>query len=720
MNTLNTDEKDSPPPRELLESLFRHKKKATFFFAIVVIAAWTVLALTPSEYTSTAKLIVRRSRDNSFYDPMTPGGDIRPVYKEWKTEINSELEILSSRELLKNLVNQFGPEAFLAASEPSFLGEPTLIRAALDPHRDALKESIERLKKQNAPINPEPSESPEDKAIRKMEKNLEISIRDNSDIIIISYTAPRPELAENIVTQLITLYLENRIDVLRTPGAYQFFIQQSEKLLEELTQTEDSLLAIKSAAGISSLEDNRRTLLSTIESVRAQRLNTQSALTAVEARLVILRAMLSSPGELDSQVQDENSIKELLLILDQKLSSRRSGSLRPTIPDNTGNKGDILLDPDEYKALLASLHEEVSARSALIAEEQKTFDQLTQLRAELNQIDQLEAPIRRLDYEKELLEGKYRIYLENKEQARVNQELESKQISNISIVQHATLPSRPDPSGKLVKLLAAMFLGLMGSIAVAFGANYADPMVYSEFDLTQRLGLKTLIELPRFNERELDSSKPAPWIETRLGYSRKMSCKTVEHYFQDLCLKLLAWQPSAQAPFFIGITSSSAGEGVSTIASQLFDAFVQDGRFTDIQLMNAHPEIHPEIRSELFLKQLPDASCTPLQLKEAVDVSDPSPGKTLTATTLIEYLFTLRKKEHGLIIVDLPPMEDVGYTARTAANMDIVVLVVDSGRIPWRTVQWSKELLLNANAKLGGVILNRKRIATPTWLYQKL
>ena len=97
MNTLNTDEKDSPPPRELLESLFRHKKKATFFFAIVVIAAWTVLALTPSEYTSTAKLIVRRSRDNSFYDPMTPGGDIRPVYKEWKTEINSELEILSSR-----------------------------------------------------------------------------------------------------------------------------------------------------------------------------------------------------------------------------------------------------------------------------------------------------------------------------------------------------------------------------------------------------------------------------------------------------------------------------------------------------------------------------------------------------------------------------------------------------------------------------------------------
>ena len=101
--------------RDYLETIFRHKKKALLFFWAAVISSVIVLKFAPDTYTSTSTLMIRRGRENVVLDPAIATGAMLPIYKEWTSEINSELEILRSRELVENVIENIGAEKFLTS-----------------------------------------------------------------------------------------------------------------------------------------------------------------------------------------------------------------------------------------------------------------------------------------------------------------------------------------------------------------------------------------------------------------------------------------------------------------------------------------------------------------------------------------------------------------------------------------------------------------------------
>jgi Mrp family chromosome partitioning ATPase len=71
-------------------------------------------------------------------------------------------------------------------------------------------------------------------------------------------------------------------------------------------------------------------------------------------------------------------------------------------------------------------------------------------------------------------------------------------------------------------------------------------------------------------------------------------------------------------------------------------------------------------------------------------------------------------------VVDIPPVSEGDYAIRAAAALDVVILAVEAGRVPWRTVLRTASLLTDAKAAVGGIILNRQRFTMPAWLYRKL
>jgi len=643
LNT-NAKKEQARTLRDYLETVFRHKNKAALFFLAVVISSIIVLKLTPGSYTSTSTLMIRRGRDNVVLDPTTATGAMLPIYKEWTSEINSELEILRSRELVEAVVEHLGPQTILAASKADQNKERTQMN----------------------------------KALRAVEKELQINAQERSDIVAVSYTAPRPELAQQVVTLLIDSYFEKRIDVRRTPGAYQFFTEQKEQLLQELQETEQAIRDIKEKAEILSLEDIRETLQDTIATIQTQQLTLQASLAAANARVDTLQSVLSQ------QTAD------------------------------TKTQNGALLDRDERKELQAELRGEKTAQAALIAESREISRQLAQQCEQLADLDKIEPSIRSLQREQALLEEKYHQYSENQEQARINRALETEKISNVSIVQHATLPTKPDPSSKMFKLLAAAFLGLAGALGIAFGADYMDPTLHSAADISERLHLHTLIELPNMRSRELHPCAPFPDQPGRLSIFGKILNKNAKDYFQELCFKILALRTDEKStPLVIGITSSSTGEGVSTIAANLAAAFSRDERFNNPLLLDANPEPSSAEWTEEATPFTYQHIHTPIE-------DDGVEAKPASATAFVDYLIQMEKKQHDIIVVDIPPVSEGGYVVRVAAAMDILILTVEAGRTPWRTVLWAAELLTDVKTVLGGIILNRQRFAMPEWLYRKL
>jgi uncharacterized protein involved in exopolysaccharide biosynthesis/Mrp family chromosome partitioning ATPase len=635
---------------DLLEAVFRHRKKAVLFFFPVVVTVAVVLALTPGTYTSTAKLMIGRERESGFLKAAEASGELLPLYKEWENEINSELEILTSHELVSEVVQSPEIKILLAAGKTE------------DTSSDQIGQAIQRV-----------------------EENLKIEVRNKSDIIIISYTATSPELAQQVVMRLVSTYLDKRIAVRRAPGEYQFFSQQTDQLLRELHIVEESIRAIKSEAGISSLEDSCRALQTAMDTVRTLQMQNGSELAVIDARIATLRTILAQQASPDFSV-----------------------------------KSSALLDRTEYQALQSTLRREEITQASLTAGSKELDQQFVQLREKLAGLNALGVSLRKLAREQELLEEKYRKYSEDKEQARINEDLETRKISNVSIVQQATLPTKADPSVKLFKLLAAVFLGAAGSIAVALGAAGLDPALYSAAEVSDRLHLPVLIELPVMPDYERDSFTGPSASEERFE-SRFMSFgndvnKGPEDCFQELLFKLLSLRESGGAgPFVIGVTSSSAGEGVSNIAANLAAAFARDDRFANTLLLDAskkNPSGEPAAQAEEVLFTYRSIN--------VIRDSTESKGRPGGVAMFINHLAQVKKQDHDVVVVDLPHVSQGADTARMAAALDLVILVIAAGRIPWRTALRAAEMLSDAQAKLCGIILNRKCVAMPEWLYRKL
>lgn len=667
--------------RDLVETVFRQKKKALCFFLAVTLSALAVLAFSPSMYTSTAKLIVHRGRDSVFVDPAAGGASL-PLYKEWESEINTELEILNSRELVQQIIDTLGTEIFLAEAPPDPTGRLGPLRKLLNPVRLCLRKVVGMLSPGKTSPGASERQDKVDKVVRMIEKGLQISVRPKSDIIIVSYTAKSPQLAQQVVTELINNYLEMRIDLHQIPGGYQFFSQQTELLRNELEANEARILAVKKEGGVDSLTDDFAALQTSIEQIQTERMKVQASLASAKARVSTIRSMLvQTPG------------------------------------NGSGNQNNTILDPLEYKKLQETLRLEDASLAALVAQDQELGKQLARLRNDLDAIESLETPIRRLQREQDLLEAKYRKYSENREQARINQELETRKISNVTTVQHATLPEEANPSGKLIKLAAALFLGLFGALGLAFGADYIDPALYLEGDVKRRLLLGTLAELPVLRGKERDPAYSPPLSKERKSrwilHSGRNLFPDADSCFQDLYIRLLAMKPAtATRPLVIGLTSSIGGEGVSTVAGRLAAAFACDERFPQVLLLDTNLTDHSS-------QMISNRTDLPYSVRKAGGTPDDQAGE-MNASSVIEELNRVRQKDFDIILVDVPPLEEGNYAVRIATEVDLVALVVECGRTPWRSVKRASDLLCNAGATLSGIILNRQQYTMPKWIYRKL
>jgi uncharacterized protein involved in exopolysaccharide biosynthesis/Mrp family chromosome partitioning ATPase len=685
--------------RDAAHIIFRHQWKIAAFAATVTVIAGFGVLTTPPLYLSEAQLLVKRGRESMTLDPTATTGEVMPIYQDWENQLNSELAILSSRELAERTAEEIGVE--------TLLGRSTDTASWLDRVRLRVRKGYIRVGRVVWPFRDWAAleETELQRATTQLRRDLAMELLPKSNIISLSYRGGDPKLAQRILTTLINAYFDKHLAVYRTPGSHNFFVQQRDQLGQHLRAIEEELTQLKTGLGMPSVEAQRTLLLA--------RLNeTQEGIDKAEAFIAAATAKVAAMSRLQPLLGE---------------------SLAPT------GDGRLPIGRQDYNELKLTLLTEEAALAARRAELetlklqlQKTRDELTAL----NDPDLLaqEQRIQHLEREKSIVDVKYRKYSEDLEHARIGQALETEKISNIAIVQAATLPEQAINSATGIKLILIVLFGLLGGGGLAFVWEFLDRTIRKPEDVEDKLQLPTLVSIPVLTGAQLSLlGRPAAGADAAAAEDEGLwavSNQTVE-LFETLRDRLLLSTPApAGPPTLIGFTSCYPGEGVSTVALNTAYTLSRHAE-RPVLLVDAHLR-HPALHDLLGARRLAGVAEILVEGQGKIVAVEPrlhflgagELHRNLPSSMVpqkIELLLqVVNAPDFSYVIFDMPPLSEGAFVVRLARHLHSVALVMESERVRWEPALRARRLLEEGGKHLRGVVLNKRRYYVPEWFYRRM
>jgi uncharacterized protein involved in exopolysaccharide biosynthesis/Mrp family chromosome partitioning ATPase len=721
--------------RDLFYVVFRHKGKMLAWFLAVMAGVTAFTFLVPETYRSTAKLLLRLGRESVTLDPTATTGPVVSISQSRANEVQAELEILQSQELIEKLVSALGPDVIC---------EHTAVKQVV----------LEWLGLK------EPAANRSD-AVRLVMDNLETSARSN--IIRLSYKAASPQLAQKVLAQLIKLYLEMHIMVHQTHGAYEFFVQQSEQLQRKLSQYEKDLQQLKDESGFSSLDEQQKLLLGQIYTMEEEIGRTSAEMKSSRAKVQRLEQIVaelpeqvvisestglpSTAAEAMRQEMFKLRLEESKVQKNYRDDSRMVQSIRQQISDaqvmldkETNTHTQVTQGPNAtHQQLQLALLNEQAALANHQAKLEAQQQQLAEVKARLKALNETEVTIRNLMREISVHETNYLRYSDNIEQARIEQAMEKQQIANINVVQQATLPVWPVRPRKSFNLIVGLCMAMFGALSLAMLSQYLDHTIQTPEQVEDCLQLRTLACIPRGRPGRAFAVAVYRGLSTILrknSLGRSVPWEVPVHlrmHYDTLGERLTSSLNGYRrvVPYALGVVGCRRGEGVSTVTASL--ATVLSHRIKERILLvdanNTAPRVHRLFRVHRapgFTDIMANGQERVVQ-RAANHRFDIIAAGTMNGNVPQAFesdgfrrFLNLVGIHYQLIVIDMPALFETSHTARLAGLCDGIILVVEAEQARREVARQAKQELLRWKADLLGVVLNKRRFYIPKWLYQKL
>jgi uncharacterized protein involved in exopolysaccharide biosynthesis len=358
------------------------------------------------------------------------------------------------------------------------------------------------------------------------EFGFEADRRHRTNIIEVSTRAESADVAHRNLATLIDTYFERRAEVLGTPRAVSFYDRQIEDARLEMETVRAGLNEELLIKGVGFLEDGNDDPLQAQKRLGFQRLSEyQSQLDAamvtkqeISKRVSALRRQLASEPEhltsanrfqMDPQLEElERGLASLRLERDDLLQRYTPQSTRvsqvesqirmveeriATVEAKVGLSG-TERNPlyQELRRTLMAAEGEASAAQASIAELQQ---QIEREQATMNALTTSGPLIEDLHQQLKLAKERLESYERKRETARLSADLDASQLVNVSLIDEPSLEPDPVSQGYFLIGLAALVLGVLGGLALAFFRGLADQRLVTENDLS-RLGVHPIGLLP--------------------------------------------------------------------------------------------------------------------------------------------------------------------------------------------------------------------------------
>lgn len=670
-----------------------------------VALAVAYLAFTPRIYAATASIIIE------FQAPRVLGDNTEVVdfagsdYWSNKEFLETQYKVLSSREVLRRVVEKRGLDRDL-----EFLG----LASVRDPERRA-----ELLEQSDA--------------VRILQKRMRVEPVKNSQLTQIVVEDVDPERAADLANTIVEAYIESNLDRRQegTKAASQWLADQMLDLKSKLESSELALYTFRRDNDIlsTSIEDR--------QNIVSERINALShSLTELMARRVQLEAALSEVERLrKSHQQDEFWALKLRRVAERpmiaelrkryvELENQLAGMAERYLEKHPER---VALD-ERMSTLRRQLHEEIenaldgmrSEHREVVETERQLEQMIAGLKQEAFELNKKEIDQRRLQREQENNERLYNLVLARLKDADLAVMLRS---NNVRLLDAAVPPLDPIKPRIPLVLALSLMLGLFGGVGLVYLVELLDNTIKDEEETERLLQIPVLGMLPALSIDKGEYRSPDRDLQVARSPNSAYAeaCRTVRTN--------LLFMSADKPQHILQFTSPGPGEGKSSSCMNLAIAIAQNGqRVLVIDADLRQPAVHrmTQVPNERGLSTL---LATGSRWEDAVQETEvpglsvipsgpipPNPVELLHAERFKALLEEL-SRHFDRILIDSPPVIAAADAAVISSLADGVVFVTRFKKTTKELARRTLRSLEDVNAPLLGVLINAVDLKSQEYSY---
>lgn len=435
----------------------RHWRMAAVVTAACVVLAGLLTQILPHRYESEMKFLINNKRADFV---LTPGENqaTAPPAEVSETEVNSEIELLRSHELLEEVVMD---HKLYTPFESSNTATPS-------------RKSIER-------------------ATDKLAGTLSVSALRKTNIIDVTYRNADPNMAAAVLQDVGDRYLAYHLRAHGSHGSDAFFTEQVEQAARALAAARAELSRFHQRTELFSIPQQQTALVQRVADVSSRLEDVNAQVSVQQSRLAEGARLLSSvPERLVTQIRetsDQLALQQLEPTLAQ-LESRKIELLTKFLPTDrlvTQVDQQISMTRKElYRIRAERLAEQTTDVNALHqsikSDTAKSAIDLRGLQAErlalgrmrqndvrqLEELDRQSVELQELERVGKEAQDNYSLYTRRLDEARLAEALDRDKFSNVVMIERPAVSVIPVTPKLSLNLAAGLVFGLVLAAGVAF------------------------------------------------------------------------------------------------------------------------------------------------------------------------------------------------------------------------------------------------------------
>jgi|GEM_PF-381151 len=550
-----------------------------------------------------------------------------------------------------------------------------------------------------------------DREVEIIEKNLNVSIIPNTNIIEISYVDYEPKFASILLNEIISTVKRKNADSIRAEASSvkQFLEAEVAKQAGEVNRIKVAENNYREQQGIVSLDNQTKNLVNNLNQLQMQRQELLTVIKEQESKVNNLERVAkvdsAEAGFIEGKIGQDRQLEELrgrLIEIEAELATARSNF--------TENNPVIINLAEEKENITQLLQEQIDLvlGEGVISASQITKNNSSQaengigeailedlianqvqLDADRDKIQVIEAEITNIKDQIALLPNKVQSltdivaqqeqaseslqFLQRKlEEARI---AEAQLIGNFQIVEKASIPSSPYTPNTIVVMAIASILATSLMMAIILLLERIDRTLYDAEEIEQSLNLPFLNALPSLPQSGNNLSRIVSFLNDRTLYEP----------YRFLLKRLESYRRGNNK--VIVVTSATTEEGKSTVASHLGAVSAMLSKRTLIIDAHLHSPKQHYLLAVQSQEGLKEVATRGLDLNQAIQPTKIKNLSVLAAgnstsdswmileSPLMQKIIQEASVQYDLIIIDTPPVSDScdAYTLSKYSNGLIVV-----------------------------------------------
>lgn len=442
---------------DILTVGFKHKWKILIAFVVIVIGTIVVAMIPEKQYVARSVIMVKFGRE---FTPVSEVGEARMPVPNQEAILNTEMQLLMSPDLIGKVLSRVG------------IG---------DVYPDLVKQNV-------------PTQALPELAAMRFLKNVMVRDVKKSNLIEVYFRHENPVVAATVVNTLIDALKEKHLQVFGESKT-TFLEEQLKQYEERLKGSESAFASFKQRHQAYSLEEQKSLLIK-------QRADLDMNLKTEQARVKELQQKMSFLKD-QRNVFNDGVLNELRTQLnglerkEQELAEKYNDSSKPLV--NLRREITLLreqirkTDAENRRSAVSGIQGELEPLQVKVAELRR---QLGQAEGELRALDSRTGEFQELMREATSDETNYQTYLKKVEEARINEDLDRKKMTNISIIQPATVPIAPAQTNKKKIYGIGLFASVAVSLGLAFISEYLPQCLTTPRAAARHLQLPVLLSIP--------------------------------------------------------------------------------------------------------------------------------------------------------------------------------------------------------------------------------